>query len=224
MTDTGPATSVEDIIVRGQRRPIGSTNPYPSLPPLVIDNRPEAIREDGEPRLVEPCRIPPARLSWNRDAAAAEALRQMRSAALTLHNALDFAAREYGAVLCRQGQTVTAGPIRWGDSILDENGVPTNPGQQPSVQLDFSACTYGQVVGIIHSHPGPGAFLPSDDDFELVRWVAEQAGILPDTIRLYVTDSLGTDLVMYRYGDREATATGQDNGQSVNPEAQSCGQ
>jgi len=134
----------------------------------------------------------------------------------------DFAAREYGTPLIRSSGNVTNGAITWGDPILDENGVPTNPGQQPTVTINYGGVPWNRVIGYIHTHPDVGTFLPSPTDFAVLQYIATQAGVDVSTLRLYTTDSLGQEIRSYQYSDKDAASQGIDTGTVVNPDATPC--
>lgn len=232
MTDTLP-----DVVVTGQRRKPNGT--FPSGPGGGANNpggvNQWELEEEGDPPPPpegdgsHPCDDAETARDWNGDAAAAEALRRMLQAAAAQNDSThDFANREYGAMICEHSNgSFSISPIQWGDPTFDADGNWLNPGQQPTVDINFNSCGPDSVpFAMIHSHPstGPGGGVPSAAD---VAWVASINAARGDSNgRIYVV-SIGDTSSPYRiwvYDEtnaEEASLSGEPEDE-VNPEAEPC--
>ena len=123
MTDP---TTVEGIVVVGQRRPAGSTGAYggggggglADGPGEEQEQVPEDPGEGGGVALpLDPCSSPATRLEWNADAAAAEALSRFHDKAADLEDDGLFE-REFGAFIYGDAAGNTwLGPIAYGPKM-----------------------------------------------------------------------------------------------------------
>ncbi|MBL0948801.1 hypothetical protein [Brevundimonas sp.] len=117
MTDTGPGTTVDDIVVTGQRA--RGASPFAGLQwpsrggggnqqlGLGDDETGGGLELSDEE---QQCATEESRRQWNADARAAEAVRQFLDEALRLFGENDLANREFGALLCDTG----GGMSSWG--------------------------------------------------------------------------------------------------------------
>lgn len=240
---TGPVSSVDDVVVTGQRRPAESLSPFPYLempvwPAWVTEKDPD------HPGAFDPCRLPRHKKDWNRDAAAASATQDMKHVATTepANAAHGFSAREYGAVLWElPGGAVVRGPVTWGaltflEASQSENG-------RAGVELDWSRPAAGAVpIGTVHSHP-PGGHVPSGrpgepiDDYAVLNYTQQlreyYSGVTNgNEARMYIAaDNLVgageqpvTQINVYDNRNIEEAVTGNYTGPEVNPEGTPCGQ
>ncbi len=237
MTDP---TTVEGIVVVGQRRPAGSTGAYGGGggglgdgPGEEQEQVPEDPGEGGGVALpLDPCSSPATRLEWNADAAAAEALRQIVEEAIQRDGYLGF--REYGAVLYRQNDgSVHIGNITHGRPFND----PDPDTGRSTVDLDYSGIDPGSIIGTIHTH-NPGSFRPSYfpsenrgdwAHFDGLRDIVFAANNDPNIVRIYIGAqehvAAGVDpnhrVHVYDHRNRDDAING-DIGPEVNPEGQPC--
>lgn len=125
MTDTGPPTPVDDILVKGQRKPSKSTfsfpMPGPVWPPYAIERDPSL---EGRP--FNPCLAPRLKREWNMDSAAAAALRELKRFAgdFPIAGPRGMAHREYGVFLW----LLPDGSIMMGDMAYGEGTFANSQG------------------------------------------------------------------------------------------------
>lgn len=231
MTDT----TLEDVIVTGQRRSPGG-GPFPILPQTILApaqfETPEI--EKGDPVEMPPCQYPPFRKRWDADAAAVQSVSEFLDAAENLGgndvgpNGPDLANREFGALLrgAPRGR-VSLGNISWGDPQLLPNG-ETNPNAS-SVIFDETGITGYNVRGFIHNHPG-GNLTPTPQGpdgsgdwgvFEYYRSIVESVGGSPGGLTMYIVaySSATGGYVVMAYDWNEGHI---NEGREVNPDAAPC--
>lgn len=234
MTDTGPPSELDEVVVTGQRRS-SPTAPFPArgssgsigdTPGRTIDLADDDLEP---PPSGDPCADPAAARDWNADAAAAEALRRMLETVAALNDSThNLSNREYGAMICEDADGIlSVSPIQWGDPTFDGDGNWLNPGVQPTVDVDFNACGAGSLpLAMIHSHPstGAGGGVPSASD---VTWIAAINAARGDNLgRIYLV-SIGDAATPYRlwvYDEtnvEHASLSGEPKDE-VNPQGQPC--
>lgn len=223
MPQDDDVTDLGEIVVTGQRRYDESYSfPSPPSPPPPIVDEIEPVDPSNE----HPCGTAQGARDWNADAAAAEALRQMIDQAQTQFGEGDFVNREWGALLCESPDgSVSVGPIRWGDSILDEDGNMTNPGEQPTVSIPETDCGAARPIGMIHTHPGVGSgtLTPSQDDAAWIGYINSVRGDIHGRIYIVARSSSSDEYAIYIYDVRNSDSA--ENGQpgpQVNPDGQPC--
>jgi len=238
MTDTGPGTPVDDIIVTGQRArgqsPFAGLQ-WPSRGGGSGDQQLELGEDEpgggrGPSDEEQQCATEESRRQWNADARAAEAVDAFRAMAESL-NETDLANREFGALLCDMGGgNVVLGPVTPGPPILDENGQPISyPLGRPSMVIPPNGCGTGVVVGSVHSHPSPGSMTPSNDDFNHAQWHIDYNGAAP-SFGIYIVTLMPNPLTgipeegvsRSQVEDREAANEGSLEPTWINPDAQPC--
>lgn len=150
-------TDLGEIVVNGQRRPNGSSSPFPSLPsPGVVLPTPEIIKDPNGGGGPSPCSVPARKREWNMDATAASAVSAFLADALSAGEAnLEF--RERGAYILRNPNgTYSLGPIARGSTFA-----PSGSSHQPITTLDPTLVgDMSRIVGLIHNH-NVGQHLPS---------------------------------------------------------------
>lgn len=223
MTDTGPPTPVDDIVVRGQRRRSDGSFPTPFMggggggdgggSPALED---ELDTGEGGPFTSgHPCASTETALDWNADAAAAEALRLMEADA---PNGLpDPIERSF--VIARDPAT---GRVYLGQM---GRGVPFSG----EVDFDMTGIDPAHVIGLMHTHPGSGPY-PSGPDrtivFPFFQNEIAQAGGDPSLLRLYMVGGRqenGVTRTQVRVYDETNLDGNEENpGPEVNPDAQYC--
>jgi hypothetical protein len=215
-----------DIVVTGKRR-VSSVAAFPQRPaPVVWQGSVAELPPDIETP-PDPCANPETARDWNADAAAAEAMRRMLQAALHDNGEPDFANREYGALICEKADgSLSIGPIKWGDPILDSEGHMTNPGEQPTVPIDPNGCPGGSLpLAMIHSHPGAGenTGLPSVNDSTWVEFINAARGDLHG--RIYVVSKGETGeyrIHVYHAKNVSQGAVQGELGPEFNPVGEPC--
>jgi len=249
MTDTGPPTQVDDIVVQGQRRRPGGAFPEPFSgtggggnegggSPAIED---ELDTGEGGPFTSgHPCASPETALEWNTDAAAAQTVKDLLQFARTEHpDEQDFYEREYGAVLWQMPDgSIVRGPMRAGEVTFYEAATSGDPETRGTVALDWTPPAPGAlVIGTVHTH-GAGSFLPSgsnrdSDDQGVLTYTQAlrnfQSGATDSRARLYVAArefGVGATpgpvrTTIYNEQNREA-ALGGTSGPDINPDGQPC--
>ena len=239
MTDTGPGTAVDDILVTGQRArgqsPFAGLQ-WPSRGGGGGDQQLELGDDEqgggrGPSDEEQQCATEESRRQWNADARAAEAVQRFLAEADQAHDEGDLANREFGALLCDMGGgNVVLGPITPGPPILDENGQQiVYEGGRIGVAIPPDGCAGGLVVGSVHSHPSPGSLTPSSDDFDHADWHIRY-NESPQNFGIYiialVPDPVGGGskyaVVRAELTDRNAAEQGELEPTWVNPDAQPC--
>ncbi|MBU1323966.1 MAG: hypothetical protein KJ676_01855 [Alphaproteobacteria bacterium] len=244
MTQAPPPTQVDDIVVRGQRRwpngqfPVRSGEGYGEDPegPIPI----EIGQEPDPPTSTDPCASPETALDWNADAAAAEAVKDLRDFARSqFPNEQDFNDREYGAVLWEMPDgSIIHGPMRAGEHTFYEASGAGDGETRAVVELDWTPPGTGAVIiGTVHTH-NVGGFLPSgsstelDDQGVLTFSQQQRESLMPGSgsaARLYVAaHDFGSyevrgplKITVYDSQNRQAAIAGIE-GPEVNPEGQPC--
>lgn len=157
MTDT--TTTVDDVIVVGNRRPARTSAPFGGgsgvgggkgwdpIEQREIDEEPE---DDGSD---DPCRTPERRKEKNADAVAAAAVALFAEmAALQGEDGLNY--RERGAYLfLNPDGTVSLGPVKEGDPFV-------SGGVGSTGDLSYGGRDPAMIIGSVHTH-SVGNFLPS---------------------------------------------------------------
>ncbi len=224
MTDTGPPFDLGDIYSVGQRRRPGGSFPTgggggsggnSDIPPDEPLETEEGDPNGGELPL-HPCSDPETALDWNADAAAAEALRRMQEDADD--PLLD--GRERSFVIYRNPLT---GRIQLGN-------IAVGPNRGGEVQPDDTGINRGDIIGLIHSHPGSGPYPSGPDRTNFTEfWQPEIAanGGDPSAFRLYLvgtrTDPGGQARLQIRVYDQSNLEGDENNpGPEVNPNAEPC--
>lgn len=239
MTDTGPGTTVDDILVTGQRArgqsPFAGLQ-WPSRGGGSGDQQLELGEDEpgggrGPSDEEQQCATEESRRQWNADARAAEAARRFVEAAGEFDEG-HLANREFGALLCDLGGgNVVLGPIVSGPPIMDETGNPiVYDGGRASVEIPTDGCGTGNVVGYVHSHPS-GSPIPSDLDFQYARWHITN-NRAPGNFGIYIVALVSNPTPGsggYGYGvsraeisDEEAAGAGTLEPTWLNPDAQTC--
>lgn len=226
---SGPATPVDDVVVRGQRRQNGSADPFPSLPTMP-DPTPPGMHDELEPIDVHepnPCDNPSTREDWDTDAAAGEARRAFETAAAAAGEA-GLTYRERGAWLIRQADGSIKATTPW-------NGDVFQPGVRPNTVFDFSGINPKDIVGFAHNH-NVGQHAPSYDpvanygDAEALAAISAavtQAGGNGDAVRMYIiAQTAGTNpynkINVYTKVNAHDASRNQTAGPEVNPDGQAC--
>ncbi len=237
MTDTGPGTPVDDIIVTGQRA--RGESPFAGLQwPSRGGGSGDQQLELGEDEMgggrgpsdeEQQCATEENRRQWNADARAAEAVEAFLDKARA-GGEDDLANREFGALLCDMGGgNVVLGPITPGPPILDENGQQIfYEGGRIGVAIPPDGCSGGLVVGSVHSHPS-GSVSPSNDDFDHAQWHISHNNAAPN-FGIYIVALVpnpldgGYDYVVSRseVEDRQAANEGELDPTWINPDARPC--
>lgn len=204
MTDTGPPTTVGDVIVNGQTR--RAPSPYATIQwptkgtgtgdqQQQITDDPNAPIPEGFTEEQIACPSEEGRRQWDSDAMARAAVSALLAAAFARFSE-DLQNREFGALICQAGDgTLMLGPIHDGPPILGEDGRQIiyygpdgQPDSQPTVAINPDGCAGSIPVGFIHSHPGVNAGIPSPGDFAFARWLVENRSA-PNSISIYTAAS-----------------------------------
>jgi len=236
---------VDDVVVRGQRRPAGVPDPFPALGDLVW---PAWVVERGEhePGAFNPCMAPQMRREWNRDAAAASAVQELEQFAANNPPSAPmsdrgFWAREYGTVLWElPNGMVVRGPMTWGEHTFRQASAEAEG--RSGVELDWTPPAPGAVpIGTIHTHPS-GGHIPSGrpnqpgyDDFGVLTYTQDMrayygAASTKNAARLYIAayplGQAGQPVVpqinVYDYRNIDEAVTGNYTGPEVNPSGSPC--
>lgn len=203
-----PSTPVDDIVVRGQRRQNGSTNPFPPEPsydPPLPGQDATIEPEEG----LHACDDPVKRIDWNADATAAAAQTAFEAKAAELGDS-GLYEREFGAAIYMRADGSTyLGRITYGDKMGS------------SVEIDESNATPDNLIGEIHSHPG-GQMTPSTADWQRVDINAAYTG---KNYRSYIVardTSVPNSPFKVRVYDKSSVRDFTKPGPEVNPNGQSC--
>lgn len=236
-----------DIVVTGQRRPSGSMEPFPA--PTIPDPTPPGMYDEIDPmdpgdQTFDPCGDPESRKDWDRDAAAAETVKDLKEYAqdYPADDERGFPSREYGAVLWELPDgSIVHGPITYGEQTFQE-AAQTDEGRS-GVTLDWTRPSQGAVpIGTVHSHP-PGGHVPSGrpnqptyNDYGVLtstqQWREYYSGQANgQDARLYIAaDKLvmagqdpTTQINVYDHRNIEQAVTGYYTGPEVNPDGEACG-
>lgn len=214
--------TLPDVFSVGQRRRPGGA--FPSgptgssgggldgpLPQTVPDPETEAPEEG-----VHPCANPDTALDWQVDAAAAEALRRMQADA----NDPLLDGRERAFIIYRNPVT---GQIQLGN-------IAVGPNMGGEVQADDTGINRGDIIGVIHSHPGSGPYPSGPDRTNFTEfWQREIAanGGDPSLFRIYLVgtraDPGGSARLQIRvYNQSNLEGDEETPGPEVNPNAVPC--
>lgn len=220
MTDTGPITVVDEIVVTGQRRsdPI---NPFPERPDPIegpVNPGDETIET---PDQFDPCDDPLAALAWNLDAAAAAAAQDMLATAAAQGDGSNFTNREFGTNLYRgPGGSLLHTPIDVGD--------PAVPGVIPSVSILRHQSTEETWMGDMHNHPSGDGRLSDGEWTDFINRVSAISAVYPhrrselDIVSIYVVVADASTPDGYRIYAYARNTPFNVQGQEVNPDAQPC--
>ncbi len=222
----GPATPVDDVVVTGQRRRNGSSDPFPSLPsPPLAPPGEHNVKEPIEQGEFNPCDQPATRHEWDVDAAAAEAKEKMDQKRAAEGDA-DYNTREYGAWLYRLPDgRIVSGPVHVGNEF--SNGGVGN------VAMPLGDIDPTTIVGSVHSH-SVGNHLPSPTgpdglgDIAHLNWINTYGG--GPGARLYIVAQTTVNagqaqydrINVYTEGTAQAAIDNLVVGPEVNPNGQSC--
>jgi hypothetical protein len=219
---------LSDVVVTGQRRPAGSTSPFPTFPAsLFVPARylnPEATR--GETAEIDPCSYVPFRKNWDSDAAALEGSGRILDRAAELGYV-----GPYGAELAQREYLIPLREVSGGGVELGELAtgwtLEENPEQFPGVQPDWTGVTASNIRGFIHNHPASaGNIQPSGADLAIMNgWVAEMTalGRLASDFTIYI---IAQELVNGQLQNKvyafKPGKTNLEDAEEVNPNAQTC--
>ncbi|MEN5176324.1 hypothetical protein [Brevundimonas diminuta] len=225
---SGPATPVDDVVVRGQRRQNGSADPFPSLP-TIPDLPPghHAERDPIDPLEPNPCDNPSTREDWDTDAAARQA-RQAIEAAAAAAGEPGLTYRERGVWLLRQANGTIVASQPWDGAIFQ-------PGVIPTTTFSFAGINPKDIVGFVHNHD-VGMHAPSYDPvsnygdaqaLDAIAAAVTSAGGNGDAVRMYiVAQTSGANpynkINVYTKANAHSSAQSGSVGPEVNPNAAFC--
>jgi hypothetical protein len=225
MTDP---TNLGDVIATGQRRPLGSTSPFPLLPSsIVVPARymyPEAQRH--ETIEVDPCSYEPFRKQWDADAAAVQATAAIVDKAAALGHS-----GPYGTELSQREYLVPLKETPSGGVGLGELAVgwtyAENPTMFPGVTPNWDGITGGNIRGFVHNHPASaGNIQPSGPDIDIMNdWLSQMtsAGRLARDFTMYIiSQELVNGQLKRKILAFKSTGLDPEDAQEVNPNAQTC--
>ena len=233
MTDPNAPTDLSEVVAIGQRA--RGPSPFAALqwPTKGLGIPAEQLTDvpddgtgvgPGAPSDEEiQCALPEGRKVWNRDARAVSAVAEPRLAANQRHGEIDFASREYGALLYEfPDGRIELGTISDGPYV----GPPT--GGQGSVGIPPAGCHGGIPVGYIHTHPSSSP-VPSPADMNFLRQLVDHYGA-PANASVYIVGNYaqqpygaGTNHVSAAtLADKDAVEQPGYVPKWVNPEAKPC--
>ncbi|MFY0400808.1 hypothetical protein [Brevundimonas naejangsanensis] len=223
---SGPATPVDDVVVRGQRRPNGSTNPFPPEP----SNDPPLPGQDAT---IEPeegfhaCDNPATREDWDTDAAARQARQAIEAAAAAAGEA-GLTYRERGVWLLRQANGTIVASQPWDGALFQ-------PGVIPTTTFSFAGINPKDIVGFVHNHD-VGMHAPSYDPvsnygdaqaLDAIAAAVTSAGGNGDDVRMYIVAQTNganpyNKITVYTKANAHSSAQSGSVGPEVNPNATFC--
>lgn len=224
MTDAGPVTRVDDIVVTGQRRPA----PSAPFPPRTTgggggeqqDEVDDGGQVGGGPVVQDQCADPAARPVWNADAAAAGAVDVFLARAETLGDGPTLGNREFHAYLVRDANgSVTAVNVEHGDPVA--GGVVTN------VVTNASGVHSGNWMGDVHNHPSGDGRPSSQEWVDFVNQWSSVRATNPErsevmNAAMYIIVQVPGNPPAYRVYAYTISSNPDELGQEVNPDAQPC--
>lgn len=218
-----PTSTVDDVVITGQRRIANSTVPFPGKDGSSgIQQNEDTVPggDEGGGQVIVPsqCSAPQAKRVWNADAAAAAAISDFLARASTLGDGFTLRNREFGAALTLgPNDSVNLSTITWGD--------PAHPGVTPAVTIDTTGVTNQNWMGDVHNHPSGNPLPsvgPSGDWPSFMGNISqlELGGRSTDGIAMYVIvqDEAG-NIKTYAY---TKDSNPNEIGKEVNPDAAPC--
>lgn len=221
MTDTGPPTQVDDVVVTGQRRK-DPTEAFPERPQIIVwEGTFDEIPADLEEPPPDPCADPVTRRAWNADAAAAQAAEDIFGLPASLNDGSTLANREFGTNLLVSPNGSVARP-----SVPISVGAPATQGFIPNVYIDNTGRTDENWMGDIHNHPSGDGRLSDNEWTAFVNTMSQLSATTQRTdlalVSVYVVVLDSTAPKGYRiYAYTRDTPYGE-LGEEVNPNAQPC--
>jgi hypothetical protein len=219
MTDV---TDLGEIVVVGQRRrpgesfPSGGGSGGGGSTGGPQQNELGEVQPEDPPTTPNPCDNPETALEWNADAAAAEALRRMQADA----NDPLLDGRERSFAIYRDPLT---GQIRLGNLAV-------GPNMGGEVTTDLTGINRGDVIGVIHSHPGSGPYPSGPDRTNFTDFWQSEIGVNggdPSLFRIYIVgtraDPGGAARIQIRvYNQDNLDGDAANPGPEVNQDAEFC--
>ncbi|QTC90472.1 hypothetical protein [Brevundimonas goettingensis] len=212
MTDT-----VGDVIVTGQRRPAGSSEPFPKDEPVIVngpvDPNDATIGEESTTVQEQQCAIPKNRKIWDADARAAQGVKDF----MTYSAGQNIFGREHQAYIRFNGTQMELGNISVGP-------VP-QPGQTPYVSPNITGITGANWMGDVHTHVSTIGQPSQEDINDFNMWydqavAAGRTDLADVAMYIAVRDSSAPD--GYRIYAYTKTSDPNVNGREVDPNGQPC--
>ncbi|WP_303719142.1 hypothetical protein [Brevundimonas naejangsanensis] len=166
----------------------------------------------------DPCSNALSKLLWNADASVSNALIEFLNRAIQEGDGATLSKREFGANLIKvANDQVNLGVVGVGPQV--------QPGYTPTVAIPANGATYLNWMGDVHNHPS-GDPIPSDDEWYMFQnRVADIIATHPERnaemqyVAIYIVIGDPPNAKIYAY--TRHSFPGQQ-GQEVNPDAQSC--